>query len=135
MTQWLTGPKTPGLIILEHELTNQTVQAFIDAYPLMISSGWQVESTAQVNDTSVYLNSEDGNSPVEQVNGVLVQQTYSLPGSSTSSGPSSPTSTGNTDGNTGTNTSQSGGSESIRSTISKVAGALGAIFLTVMFYA
>ena len=94
-----------------------------------------MESTAQVNDTSVYLNSEDGNSPVEQVNGVLVQQTYSLPGSSTSSGPASPTSTGNADGNTGTNTSQSGGSESIRSTISKVAGALGAIFLTVMFYA
>ena len=34
MTKWLTGPKTPGLMILEHELNNETVQAFVDAYQI-----------------------------------------------------------------------------------------------------
>lgn len=135
MTKWLNGPKSPGLIILEHELTNQTVQAFEDAYPLMVQTGWKMESTARVNDSSVYLNSEDSISPVEQVNGVLVQQTYSLPSTSSTSGPANPSSTGDASGNTGTNTSQSGNSVSIRSAISKFAGAFGAIFLTVVFYA
>jgi len=135
MTKWLSGPKSPGLIILEHELDNQTVQAFENAYPLMVQAGWKIESTARVNDSSVYLNSEDSNSPVEQVNGVLVQQTYSLPSTSSTSGPANPSSTGDANGNTGTNTSQSGNNGSIRSTISKFAGAFGAIFLTVAFYA
>ena len=134
MTKWLNGPKSPGLIILEHELDNQTVQAFENAYPLMIQSGWKLESTAQINGSSVYLNSQDSESPVEKVDGVLVQQTYSIPSASSSSGPANPSSTG--DGsNAGTNTSQSGNNGSIRSTMSKFAGALGAVFLTVVFYA
>ncbi|KAJ7700092.1 hypothetical protein B0H17DRAFT_1196088 [Mycena rosella] len=37
MTEWLTGPKSPGLIILEHELSDQSVASFIAAYPVMKS--------------------------------------------------------------------------------------------------
>ncbi|KAF8909440.1 hypothetical protein CPB85DRAFT_1519372, partial [Mucidula mucida] len=33
ITGWLTGPKSPGLAILEHELTEDTVQAFMNATP------------------------------------------------------------------------------------------------------
>lgn len=140
MTRWLNGPKSPGLMILEHELSDQTVQAFVDAYPLMVSTGWKLESAADVNGTSVYLNSEDNDSPVEGVNGIL-NQAYSIPSdsSSTTTTPSKPTASSNTDGNnnsnTGSNTSQSGNNGSMQSTISKLAGALGAIFLTVVFYA
>ena len=137
MTKWLNGPKSPGLMILEHELDDDTVQAFEDAYPLMVQTGWQIESAARINSTSVYLNSEDNNSPVDQVDGVLVQETYSLPSpSSTSvSTPANPTSTSSVDGSTGNNTSQSGNNGSIQSRMSKFAGVFGAIFLTVAFYA
>ena len=30
LTNWYNGPKTPGLMILEHELSDGSVQAFID---------------------------------------------------------------------------------------------------------
>lgn len=138
MTKWLTGPKTPGLMILEHELNNETVQAFVDAYPLMISSGWKLESAADADGKSVYLNSDDDSSPVQRANGVLLQSGVAPPSSSSSSSsPAKPTATPDTgnNGNAGSNTSQSGKNGSIRSTISKLAGALGAIFLTVVFYA
>lgn len=137
MTKWLNGPKSPGLMILEHELTNGTVQAFMDAHPVMIQTGWKLESAADLNGSSVYLNSEDNDSPVEKVNGVLVQQTYSLPVSSTSSStPTSSTPASGGNGNaTGANTSQSGKNGSTQSTMSKLAGALGTVFLTVVFYA
>ncbi|KAJ4478081.1 chitin deacetylase [Lentinula aciculospora] len=48
MTTWLTGSKTPGLIILEHELSDQSVQAFEAAYPVMKSNGWNLQSVAQL---------------------------------------------------------------------------------------
>ncbi|TFK55730.1 glycoside hydrolase/deacetylase [Heliocybe sulcata] len=58
MTQWLTGPKTPGLIILEHELSAQSVQAYMDAYPVMIQNGWKLQSVAGIQDGDIYR--EDG---------------------------------------------------------------------------
>ncbi|KAJ3778896.1 carbohydrate esterase family 4 protein [Lentinula raphanica] len=48
MTTWLTGSKTPGLIILEHELSDESVQAFEAAYPVMKSNGWNLQSVAQI---------------------------------------------------------------------------------------
>ena len=50
MQKWLTGPKSPGLIILEHELTNATVSAFMAAYPLIGQNQWNVKSQAQMTD-------------------------------------------------------------------------------------
>lgn len=134
LTRLLNGPKSPGLMILEHELSNSTSQVFEDAYPLMLSTGWKLMSAADINGTTAYLNSQDNTSPVEPANGVIVGQTGPVRSTTTStsaSTPAEPTSSSNT----GTNTSQSGNNGSIQSTISKLAGALGAIFLTVVFYA
>ena len=72
ITGWLTGPKSPGLMILEHELSDQTVQVFVDAYPLMVSTGWILESAANIDGNTAYLNSKDSTSPVTRVGGVLV---------------------------------------------------------------
>ncbi|KAK1234313.1 hypothetical protein PQX77_002484 [Marasmius sp. AFHP31] len=44
MDGWLAGPKSPGLIVLEHELTDQTVQAFTEAYPRIKNNGWRTGS-------------------------------------------------------------------------------------------
>jgi chitin deacetylase len=74
MTKWLTGPKSPGLIILEHELSNQSVQAFQQAYPLMVSQGWKLPSVAAINGTGIYLNAMNTTSPVNAVNGVLLSE-------------------------------------------------------------
>ncbi|TFY80616.1 hypothetical protein EWM64_g3396 [Hericium alpestre] len=46
---WAAGPKTPGLVILEHELNDATVQVFIDNFPLIKSNGWNVVSIAQMD--------------------------------------------------------------------------------------
>jgi len=141
MTRWLTGPKQPGLMILEHELTDQSTQAFMDAYPLMVSTGWHLQSAAEINGSGVYQNSKDSGSSVERVNGVLANEFLSIPpgsssSSSTSASSSTPPSPSNTaNGNPGSNTAQSGNNGSMQSTISKLAGAVGAIFLTVVFYA
>ncbi|KAL0064023.1 hypothetical protein AAF712_009091 [Marasmius tenuissimus] len=53
MDGWLAGPKTPGLIVLEHELTEQTVQAFTEAYPRIKNNGWRTESLLALLSDSV----------------------------------------------------------------------------------
>ncbi|KAF7971120.1 hypothetical protein HWV62_7152 [Athelia sp. TMB] len=73
MTKWLTGPKGPqGKIILEHELSTQSVQAFIDAYPVMISNGWNVTSAAQLAGYGAYQNANGSATPVTPATGVVV---------------------------------------------------------------
>lgn len=137
LTQWLTGPKSPGLLILEHELTPQSSQSFIDAYPLMMETGWKITSAAQMEGLGSYLNSNDSNSPVQKVDGVLGYQYTNLPGSSSmvpSSTLSTPPVPTNSSG-TNSNTSQSNQNGSMQTIVSKFAGILGTIFLTVVFYA
>ena len=46
MEQWLGGSKSPGLIILEHELANVTIQGFINAWPLVSQYSWKPVSQA-----------------------------------------------------------------------------------------
>ncbi|KAJ7185323.1 glycoside hydrolase/deacetylase [Mycena filopes] len=65
MQQWLTGPKSPGLNILEHELTKDSVASFAAAYPVMLSNGWNVVSLAQlVGGNSSYQNSPSSSGAV-----------------------------------------------------------------------
>lgn len=60
MQTWLSGPKSPGLIILEHELTNDTVQAFIEAFPFAQQNNWTMVSQAQMDpDLDVYQDDDD----------------------------------------------------------------------------
>ncbi len=62
------GPKSPGLIILEHELTDDTAQAFINNYYLMPSNNWRTVSAAKM----------DGlNKPYQNAKGTTGSVTYS----------------------------------------------------------
>jgi hypothetical protein len=136
MTQWLTGPKTPGLVILEHELTTVASQTFIDAYPLMTQNGWRIVSVAQMDGQGAYINSNDSISPVQRFDGVLGAQFTNTPPTSSSQIPSStPPPPAPTNTTTNSNTSQSDKNGSTRSLMSKFAGILGAVALTVTFYA
>lgn len=95
LTKWITGPKAPGLMILEHELNNNTVSAFINAYPLIVQNGWKVVSVAQLDGGSAYQNADGLTGPVAPASGVLVGSFDDEPASSSSgasSGSSSPTS-------------------------------------------
>ncbi|KAJ7142130.1 carbohydrate esterase family 4 protein [Mycena crocata] len=68
MTKWLTGPKSPGLIILEHELSDQSVKSFISAYPVMQQNNWKLMSLAQlVGNNTAYQNSASDTGPVNKV--------------------------------------------------------------------
>lgn len=83
MQQWLTGPKSPGLIILEHELTPQSVAAFISAYPLIKGNGWNLQSLAQLYGGRAYQNAQGSSSNDVVPAGVLVAQNITtLPASS-----------------------------------------------------
>ncbi|KAI0053655.1 carbohydrate esterase family 4 protein [Auriscalpium vulgare] len=58
--KWLTGSKSPGLIVLEHELSTGSVQAFIDAFPLMQQNNWTLRSVAALDGASAsYQNAQD----------------------------------------------------------------------------
>jgi hypothetical protein len=87
-----TGPKNPGLIILEHELSDQSVKAFVDAYPIMKSNGWNVMSAAQLSGAAPYQNSLSSNATVTPTNGIVVGDisSSSPPGSTTASSSVSP---------------------------------------------
>ncbi|KAH7887739.1 carbohydrate esterase family 4 protein [Phlebopus sp. FC_14] len=64
MQTWLTGVKSPGLVILEHELSDLSVKSFIDAYPLMVANGWTRMSLAQIEGLGAYQNAFNSTSPV-----------------------------------------------------------------------
>ncbi|KAH9002195.1 carbohydrate esterase family 4 protein [Lactarius hatsudake] len=65
MQTWLTGPKTPGLIILEHELSDGSVQAFIDNYPLIGANSWRPVSVVQLDGLNApYQNAQGTNGTV-----------------------------------------------------------------------
>jgi chitin deacetylase len=56
--KFCSGPKSPGLMILEHELSDLSVGAFMAAYPLMKSAGWNLQSAARlINTDGAYRNS------------------------------------------------------------------------------
>jgi len=86
MYEWLNGPTTPGLIILEHELSNQSVAAFKSAYPVMQNhTQWTIMSLAQLigNGTS-YMNADNSTSPVNAVD-VINAKSASPPSASSPS--------------------------------------------------
>lgn len=64
MEGWLTGPKSPGLNILEHELNDNTINVFFDSFPKMISNGWNVRSVADAWNMDWYQNSKSNTGDV-----------------------------------------------------------------------
>lgn len=55
------GSKSPGLVVLEHELSTQSVAAFIAAYPVIKANGWKTQSLLQLVQigSSAYQNKAD----------------------------------------------------------------------------
>ncbi|THG95798.1 hypothetical protein EW026_g5905, partial [Hermanssonia centrifuga] len=92
LTKWLTGPKSPGLIILEHELTTSTVQAFIDAFPMIKGNGWDITSVSELY-SSPYQNADGDNGAVTPVTEVVAFDGTVSTSSTNSSGSSSSTTT------------------------------------------
>ncbi|KAJ7670591.1 hypothetical protein DFH06DRAFT_139602 [Mycena polygramma] len=84
MHQWLTGSKTPGLIILEHELSTQSVAAFVAAYPVMKANNWNLVSLAQLmGNNASYQNSMNSTGPVNAVD-IINAKNGSVPSASAS---------------------------------------------------
>ncbi|KAH8827372.1 carbohydrate esterase family 4 protein [Flagelloscypha sp. PMI_526] len=67
MKKFVALPKSPGLVVLQHELMSNTVAGFIQAYPSIAAAGWQFKSLAligEANGTDPYQNSAGPSSPV-----------------------------------------------------------------------
>ena len=61
------GPKSPGLIILEHELTLESVSTFKFIFPSILKNGWKFVPVTQLwDDKSPYKNTDA--SPTGKVN-------------------------------------------------------------------
>ncbi|KAL0950031.1 hypothetical protein HGRIS_010039 [Hohenbuehelia grisea] len=89
MSQWLAGPKSPGLIILEHEHHEQAVQAFIDAFPHVKANGWQMGSVARLAGGSVYQNEDASGNVVPALVAGPIDASQVNSGTSSSTGSSS----------------------------------------------
>ncbi|KAJ7771364.1 hypothetical protein DFH07DRAFT_804088 [Mycena maculata] len=104
MTEWLTGPKSPGLIILEHELSNQSVAAFMAAYPVMKANNWNTTSVALiVQGTTAYQNAASGLDAVTPM-GILASNSSSTGSLSVCGSSVAPHSTATKSGQTGSST-------------------------------
>ncbi|CAE6485274.1 unnamed protein product [Rhizoctonia solani] len=98
-----TGPKSPGLVILEHELSTQSVQIFMDNYPLIAQNGWKPTSIPGIAGGNWYLNSADDTSPVTTVGIAQPVPTLTPSTSTTSSNSSSGNSNGGSNSGTSSN--------------------------------
>lgn len=93
-TNWLNGPRTPGLIVLEHEITADDVTAFINMYPLIAQAQggapWIATSVAGLfdghetgwNGEGWYLNSDNDTAPVEDIDIIALDATTTALGPS-----------------------------------------------------
>ena len=96
----LTGPKSPGLNLLEHEITEGEVTAFINSYPLMKSNNWLIKTIPELTGANWYQNSKDNISPVTPMNDFIQypsKPAISIPSSSTVDPTTVVTSTTSTD--------------------------------------
>ena len=82
------GPKSPGLIMLEHELTHASIKVFKDYFPSIKSLGWSPSNIADLFNLPWYKNAWNDQTPAQKG---TVLQTFSL-GSSASNSTSSSTS-------------------------------------------
>ncbi|WWC62651.1 uncharacterized protein I303_105248 [Kwoniella dejecticola CBS 10117] len=57
VNQWLTGSKDKGLVLLEHESKQTTVDVFKAIFPSIISNGWTIKNVADAFSMDWYVNS------------------------------------------------------------------------------
>lgn len=96
LTKAYAGPKSPGLCILEHELSTQSVNIFINNFPLIAQNGWTAKSIAGALGSPFYQNSADDTSPVTTVS--IGQPVPTLATSTSTASNSTSTSGGNSSG-------------------------------------
>ena len=95
--KYAPGSQNPGLVILEHELSTGSVQAFINAFPLFKQYNWNLKSLATIEGLTPYQNAPDDTSTPTLVpltaGGNGGAGLIAAPSSSSTSTPPSPTST------------------------------------------
>ncbi|CED84454.1 Polysaccharide deacetylase [Phaffia rhodozyma] len=64
---FINGAKSPGLLILEHELYTGCVDAFKSVYPSMVSQGWDMRSIPDLWGENWYKNAVDESSAISNV--------------------------------------------------------------------
>ena len=77
MEEWLSGPKNPGLMVLQHELSADTANVFINTTWAGIQKhGWRAGSVAQLygKDGFNYANAKDNLGAVVPVTGIETAQ-------------------------------------------------------------
>ena len=57
LATWANGPKSPGLLVLEHELSDAAVGAFVNSYAGFKSAGWAMGDVAGLLGMRWYQNS------------------------------------------------------------------------------
>lgn len=124
LTKAYKGPKSPGLNILEHELTKDSVKVFTDTYPLIAQNGWTAKSIPDAMGATWYLNAADNTSPVTDrvvsggPNATVPSAGSSTAAAATSDASATPTSAGQNGG------SSSNGAVSVRTGVWTMVGAL-----------
>jgi chitin deacetylase len=62
---YLSGPRSPGLIVLEHDRTERSVNGFVRVFPTLISQGWIPRSIPDLFNLDWYINSIGEDSIIE----------------------------------------------------------------------
>ncbi|KAL1409896.1 hypothetical protein Q8F55_003895 [Vanrija albida] len=62
--QWASGPKSPGLNVLMHEINTGTVDIFIAKFQSFVDAGWKVLNVAEAFNKGMYFNAADNKAPV-----------------------------------------------------------------------
>ncbi|KAF5320726.1 hypothetical protein D9619_000933 [Psilocybe cf. subviscida] len=90
MQKFLTGPKRPGLVVLEHEIKQNTVTGFLNSHPMIAANGWKFISLAKaINDGRTYQNAGGSLSDDVKASNVLAGADPNIGGSSSSGSSSS----------------------------------------------
>ncbi|WWD18534.1 hypothetical protein CI109_102987 [Kwoniella shandongensis] len=119
MDGFIAQNKSKGLMILEHELNDNTIGVFMTAYPKMVSSGWQVKNVADAYGMEWYVNSGKGNTDtvttmsvaantLAVMNSTSAESSTSAASASTTSGSAVSASTTSTSGSSGKASAVSG---------------------------
>jgi len=100
MQQWFTGPKSPGLLALEHELNQDCVNVFMGQYDAIFQNGWQVKSVADAFNMHWYQNAHGNTGDVSMAMNVSeistnLNATTALPSPTPSATPSPSAAAGN----------------------------------------
>jgi peptidoglycan/xylan/chitin deacetylase (PgdA/CDA1 family) len=84
-----TSAKSPGAIVLQHEISDPDVNGFIAAYPTLAANGWKFASLARiVNNGQAYQNANSSSSDVSKKN-ILVADPAAISSTATPTSTSS----------------------------------------------